>query len=110
MTSESNRDSFARAYNLRRKFAKAACGVVSALLILRLFPGLEMGRWAGVLRSDISAMLGVIGFVWANYLLCRCPACKRFIGLMPTSLRGLPRGAPCEAENRYSERLDWPGS
>lgn len=100
-------DPFVRSFNRKRRMAK-----VSLALLLGVIALPAVSRWAGYAVEDLSAsvfMLAIGVYLLANWILCKCPGCGRFIGIAG-ELNGIPRGAPCPQESRHLERLDWPES
>lgn len=103
MDDQSQGRRFVRNYNLRRRLAKALCAAVVVLFILRALIASDERRWA-----DIGILVAGAAFLCADFILCKCPACSRFIGLKPAFISAMPRGAPCAMENQNFKELDWP--
>ena len=96
-------EQFVRTFNRRRIFSKVSTGLLGLLLVLNY---LRIGLW--VPSESHAIYIGIIGlYFFLNWLMGKCPACKRFIGVAGF-FKGLPRGAPCKFETHNIERLDWP--
>lgn len=95
-----------RSFNRRRLFAKIALGALVGILILHHF--YPTTRFAGGAYSAAAYFLILGVYLVVNWVFCKCPQCKRFIGIAGVLLQGLPRGAPCGFETRNIDRLNWP--
>ena len=106
MTEEVDAGRFVRKYNFRRILAKVTCVALVVLVVAREIP--QVANWMKVVDSGIALIAVAAAFVVINFFYCKCPQCRRYIGIRPIIVGELPRGVPCEMESKYIERLDWP--
>jgi hypothetical protein len=106
MTEEVGAGGFVRTYNFRRILAKATCMALVVFVVAREIP--QAANWMKVVDSGIALIAVAAAFVVVNFFYCKCPRCKRHIGIRPMIAGRLPRGTPCEMESKHIARLNWP--
>lgn len=91
---------FISAFNFRRRLAWALgiAALVLGLIGSHLPLPYPYGNWL---------VWGVVGAaIGYNFFFAKCPECRRFIGVTPWRLQGLPRGFRCELELACKDVLD----
>ena len=108
MPNESTTDVFARKFNFRRTLANISNAALLALVVAHEFSALLPERWKNMVESGATFAVVVGAFLVVNFFYCKCPQCRRYIGIRPWVAGGLPRGLPCDAEIAAREKLNWP--